>query len=319
MRDYSKVGPKFWIGKTGKALRKQGPEALIVGLYLMTSPTANMLGLYYLSVGVIAHETGLGLEGASKGLQRCVEAGFCAYDEDSEVVWVYEMASYQIAESLEVKDNRCKGVQNEYDGLPDNPYLWAFFDKYRAAFKMEKGRGSASPSEAPSKPLLSQEQEQEQEQKQDQEQKQKQDPSVDRRAAPPDRDVVPRIFEFWQEVMKSPTSKLDKKRIDLIRKALDLGYTARQLCEAVRGCALSPFHMGDNDRKTKYNGVNLIFRSADNIDKFILLADGQAVAGGEESIEARNARIMAELAGETLPSDANTIEMEAAHELEALT
>lgn len=32
MRDYSKVNPKFWIGKTGKALRKEGVEALVVGM-----------------------------------------------------------------------------------------------------------------------------------------------------------------------------------------------------------------------------------------------------------------------------------------------
>ena len=41
---------------------------------------------------IISHETGMSLEGASKGLQRCIEAGFCAYDDEAEVVWVYEMA-----------------------------------------------------------------------------------------------------------------------------------------------------------------------------------------------------------------------------------
>lgn len=31
MRDYAKVSPKFWIGKTGKALKALVPEAVIVG------------------------------------------------------------------------------------------------------------------------------------------------------------------------------------------------------------------------------------------------------------------------------------------------
>ena len=66
MREYSKVSPQFWFGQTGKALRKKGPEALVVGMYLMTAPNANMLGLYYLPIVTIAHETGLGFEGASK-------------------------------------------------------------------------------------------------------------------------------------------------------------------------------------------------------------------------------------------------------------
>lgn len=163
-REYSKVGPRFWVGATGKAIRAAGKDAQIVAFYLMTSPHANMLGLYYLPIPYIAHETGLTIEGASEGLRRCIEAGFCAYDEAAECVWVFEMARYQIDERLDVKDKRCKGVQNWYDNLPENKYLGDFYDAYAKPFHMKKSRGCVSPFEAPSKPLRSQEQEQEQEQ-----------------------------------------------------------------------------------------------------------------------------------------------------------
>lgn len=170
MRDYSKVSPQFWIGQTGKKLRTLGMEAQIVAMYLLTSPHANMLGLFYCPEMFIAHETGLGIEGASKGLRSACEAGFCEYDEASEVVWVIEMASYQISDELTGNDKRIKGVQNEYDALPSNPYLKRFFDKYSGSFKMTNCRGeeveNTSPLEAPWKPLGSQEQEQEQEQEQ---------------------------------------------------------------------------------------------------------------------------------------------------------
>ena len=159
MRDYSKVVPKMWHGKTMKALRKS-PEGLVVALYLMTSPSSNMLGLYSQPILYMAYETGLGEEGARKGLARCIEAGFCSYDEESEFVFVHEMASYQIASELKATDLRCKGVQKEYDSLADNPYLAAFYERYATAFHLSNTRGS----EAPSKPLRSQEQEQEQEQ-----------------------------------------------------------------------------------------------------------------------------------------------------------
>lgn len=156
MRDYSKVGPQFWNGTTGKALKAQGPEALIVALYLMTCQHANMLGLYYLSKGYIAIDTGLGLEGACKGLQGAIEAGFCHYDEASEVVWVFEMAAYQVGERLDPKDNQCKGVQRAYDALIDNPFLPEFFTRYGEAFCMSAARGQlkpkARPSKAPPKP-----------------------------------------------------------------------------------------------------------------------------------------------------------------------
>lgn len=159
MRDYSKVVPKMWHGKTMKALRKS-PEGLVVALYLMTSPSSNMLGLYAQPILYMAYETGLGEEGAKKGLASCIEAGFCSYDEESEFVFVHEMASYQIASELKASDLRCKGIQKEYDQLADNPFLGAFYERYAESFHLTNARGI----EAPSKPLRSQEQEQEQEQ-----------------------------------------------------------------------------------------------------------------------------------------------------------
>jgi hypothetical protein len=160
MREYAKVGPKAWQGETFKALRKKGPEALLVGLYLMTSPSSNMLGLFAQPILYMAHETGLGEEGALKGLHACIEVGYCSYDHESEVVWVHEMARYQVAEQLKEADLRCKGIQKEYEALPKNPFLGPFFDRYAAAYHLTARRefGDARqgslivPYQAPSKP-----------------------------------------------------------------------------------------------------------------------------------------------------------------------
>lgn len=164
MRDYGKVSPKFWTGKTGKLIKARGSEAVIVAMYLMSSPHSNMLGLYYQPTLYMAHETGLGIEGASKGLHDCIEAGFCAFDEASEMVWVYEMAIYQIANELKATDKRCAGIQKDYDALPDCPFLGDFFDRYTSVFHLKSRRENEGAYQAPSKPLPSQEQEQEQEQ-----------------------------------------------------------------------------------------------------------------------------------------------------------
>lgn len=168
MRDYARIGPQFWIGKTGKELRKRGAECQVVAMYLISSPHSNMLGLYYLPLMFIAHETGLSIEGASKGLRSSIEAGFCAYDDDSEMVWVYEMAKYQIGDSLKPADKRCLGVQNEYNSLPDNPYLSGFYEKYSIAFCMTSKRGISAEMprglQGACEGHRSQEQEQEQEQ-----------------------------------------------------------------------------------------------------------------------------------------------------------
>lgn len=167
MRDYATVAPQFWLGKTGRELRKKGAEAQVVSFYLMTSPHANMLGLYYLPILYIAHETGLGLEGASKGLKSTIEAGFCSYDEDTEMVWVHEMAAYQVGKALKPGDNRCAGVRSEYASLTENPFLSLFYERYKDDFHLNVKRESCPTPEGASKGLRSQDQEQDQEQEKD--------------------------------------------------------------------------------------------------------------------------------------------------------
>lgn len=162
MRDYAKVSPKFWTGETGQELARRGSDALVVALYLMTSPHSNMLGLYYQPVLYLAEETGLTPEGASKGLNDCIEAGFCRYDLATKMVWVVEMASYQIGSELSANDKRCKGIIRDYAALPNCPFLGSFFDRYAKAFHLTTrrdftpkrkalGQNGASPFEDPSK------------------------------------------------------------------------------------------------------------------------------------------------------------------------
>jgi hypothetical protein len=164
MRRYAKISPQLWIGDTGRQLRNAGPEALLVALYLLSNPHANMLGLYYLPTSLIAHETGLAAEGASKGLQGAIEAGFCSYDESSEMVFVHEMARYQIADQLATTDKQCTGIQRQYDALPNNPFLAMFYKKYANAFHLATRRENRRVSEGASMTHRSQEQEQEQDQ-----------------------------------------------------------------------------------------------------------------------------------------------------------
>ncbi|OMS46496.1 hypothetical protein [Burkholderia pseudomallei] len=247
MREYGKIGPRFWIGNTGKKLKKAGPEAVVVGLYLITSPHSNMLGLYYQPELFIAHETGLGIEGASKGLRGCIEAGFCAYDSDTEIVWVYEMATYQIGESLSANDKRSIGVQNEYNSLPENPYLAPFFQKYRAAFNLTKKRemkkGHVSPTEAPSEAHRSQEQEQEQEQ----EKKKEANASVDNGAGAPPGDPTGDGCGEGDE-----TGASGRAAADLLGDEVDDGGenagAVRLMCPVERIVDAYHRHMPDNPR-----------------------------------------------------------------------
>ena len=163
MRDYGAVSPQFWIGKTGKALRGN-MEAQIVALYLMTSPHANMIGVFYCPLDYIAKETGLSIEGASKGLASLIEGEFCRVDGVSEEVFVLRMAAFQIGEQLQPKDKRCIGVARELEKVSSAELQKGFRAIYSVAFHLPgqtpKVKPKTSPLEAPSKPRQEQEQEQ---------------------------------------------------------------------------------------------------------------------------------------------------------------
>lgn len=85
-----------------------------------------------------------------------------------------------------------------------------------------------------------------------------------------------RVFAFWQEHLKHQNSAFDSKREALISARLKDGYSVDDLHDAVRGCALSDFHMGREPGKPNvHDGVALIFRDAEHVDMFIGKARSQ--------------------------------------------
>lgn len=77
------------------------------------------------------------------------------------------------------------------------------------------------------------------------------------------------VFETWQKVFHHPNSKLDKARRNFIVKALRMGYSIEDLSTAVLGCSLTPHNIGYNERGQIYDGIHIIFKDADQIDRFI--------------------------------------------------
>ncbi|MDF0605385.1 hypothetical protein HZU77_006940 [Neisseriaceae bacterium TC5R-5] len=136
MRHYAKVTSSFWLGHTGRQLRGQSATQL-VALYLMTSPHANMIGVFHCPALYISHETGLSMDEVSDGLRRLKEADFCTVDADRELIFVHEMAHYQIGTDIKPADKRLSGVQHDYAGLPEGPLKRAFFARYAQAFYLE--------------------------------------------------------------------------------------------------------------------------------------------------------------------------------------
>lgn len=219
MREYARFNPAFWLSKVCKDIRRAGVEGVVMAGYLKTAPLSNMLGLYPLSLPAAGHETGLGFEGARKGLEICSKAGYCEYDEDSEFVWVFDMAREQIGEALKITDNQVKNVQKQYAAMEENPFLARFYDRYAIDFHLVEKRGETpplvTPSEAPSEPLRSKAQAQAQEKAQEQAPEQAQakaglrQPSAKTRAP------------------SAPASSEDRSASSLVWDFYDAAYTAR--------------------------------------------------------------------------------------------
>ena len=112
---------------------------------------------------------------------------------------------------------------------------------------------------------------------------------------------VQEIFSHWQTVLGHSNAKLDSKRKRDIEQGLKSGYAVDQLKLAIDGCSRTPHNTGDNERNQRYDGINVIFRNADQIDRFIRNAGQPAVpqmSKAGRSTQAAAAQVMSEMFGE---------------------
>lgn len=88
-----------------------------------------------------------------------------------------------------------------------------------------------------------------------------------------DKDVNA-IFMYWQKTMgKDSRAKLTAKRKSKINARLNDGFTPKEICEAIRGCASSPHHMGDNNTGAVYDDLELICRDDSKVRMFMAIAN----------------------------------------------
>jgi hypothetical protein len=257
MRDYGKVYSTFWASKNIQALSDDGK---MLALYLMTCQHNTIGGVFRLPDGYAAEDLNWKPERVSKGFAELSQNGFANRCETTKWVWVCKHFEWNAPEN----PNQVKAAKKCAQQIPDE-CLWKsgfmrVWGEYLGFDPKEIDKPLPNPSETVSKPEAVAVTVTE-----------LQDMSVK-----PDVmiDQIREIFGHWQAVMESPKSMLDSKREALIRKALKLGYCPDDLKAAVDGCRRTPYNMGLNDRNTKYNGIDLIFRDADHIDRFIGNAKG---------------------------------------------
>lgn len=101
-----------------------------------------------------------------------------------------------------------------------------------------------------------------------------------------DPNDVREVFDHWVTIhrtpRKGPEPVLSAKRRAKITKALS-DYGLETCLQAISGCAMSDWHMGDNPTRKRYDDIELILRDAPHIERFATIY----AEGGED--EARRA------------------------------
>ena len=93
------------------------------------------------------------------------------------------------------------------------------------------------------------------------------------------------VFDFWASTFraatKGPKPVLSDKRRSKISRALN-DYGLQTCLDAITGCAMSDWHMGDNPRGKRYDDLELILRDSAHIERFATIcAEGGNSAATE--------------------------------------
>jgi hypothetical protein len=127
MKEYRQIVPSFWTDPDIKRQLTLEQKALLI--YLITSPHSNMIGLYYLPLEYASAETGLEVK-TIRGHLAGALVGFGTYDEETEEVFVHNMARYQIADELKGGDKRKKSVERLLTGIHSGRLRREFLTRY---------------------------------------------------------------------------------------------------------------------------------------------------------------------------------------------
>jgi hypothetical protein len=158
MRDYSLFASTFWTGETGKKLRKH-PSAQRLAAYLLTSPHSNVIGLYWLPLVYASNETGMTVDEieAALAVLGSAEIDFAHYDQETEFVFVKNMARVQLSlgdEPLDARDNRLKGARKAAEAARRSKLHSRFVEKWGWHLGISKPSSDplTSPLQAPPEP-----------------------------------------------------------------------------------------------------------------------------------------------------------------------
>jgi hypothetical protein len=262
MARYRKIDTRIWNDQKFNALSNHGK---LLFFFLLSHPHMTAIGAMRASLPGLASELGWKEYQLREVLGETFLRGMIRYDEKSSFIWLPNFLKYNHPES----PNVIKSWEHALDYLPECDLKLELIESVKTFVEdLSKAFSQALP---PIFILSATEKIQEK--------------AVESEAAMtmPNKnnkrdETIQAIFDVWKNTLEHPQAKLDKKRKATIVNALRAGYTPEQLSEAIQGCAVTPHNMGKNDRAQRYDGLGVIFKDADNIDRFIRNAHSPPIA-----------------------------------------
>jgi hypothetical protein len=105
---------KFW---QSPKVRQWPDHQKLLGAYLLTCPHRTSEGLFWLPHGYVAQDLGWSIERVSEGYLGLIGAGFCAYHDPTETVFLLKALKYEAPAG----DKQIQGAINRLADVPLSP------------------------------------------------------------------------------------------------------------------------------------------------------------------------------------------------------
>jgi hypothetical protein len=123
-RAYGTIPNELWLGTEIPGFLSLSAEAKLAEIYLLSSPHANMLGVYWLPLPYMAREMRLSDERIGAIVEELEDAGMIKYDPTTEHVYVTHFVKTQVlgqSDGLHPSNNQVKGARYIFASLPNTP------------------------------------------------------------------------------------------------------------------------------------------------------------------------------------------------------
>lgn len=273
MREYGQIQCSFW---TDPDIQSVSDQAKALACYLLTGPHSNGLGCYRLPDGYIQADFGWSAQTVSKAFGELFQIDFCERCESTYFVLIPKYLKWNPISNGNVASAR----EKEFRSVPSKASIYQrlavnileYGKHLQEGFKnrletLSEGYGKQDPTRPDPT----------------QKETRPDNPPVKFARREPDHggekptwtSMAREVFIYWQAVMGHPRAKFnpDDARIKAVIKQLKAGYSVDELKRAVDGCSMTPHNMGENDRGQRYDGLNVVCKNGDNVDRFIRTAE----------------------------------------------